>query len=292
DWPFDSAFLQSLQGLELRPRLRLAGTGHGGHRGYRHGSSLEFFDYRPYAWGDDPRYVDWNAYARLDRLIVKLFVEEQDLCLHLLIDTSASMAAGYRNKLDLALRAAAALAFIALGNHERVAVGLFNQTLYRALPPQRGRSRFFPLLRRLAEIRANGSTDLHSALTQYALQSKAPGIAVLMSDLLDEDAGYRSGIKSLLKAGFEVHLVHLLAEEELHPRLEGDLRLIDVEGGGEKEATIDRAAIDRYRHNLYAFCDEAREFCLRNSVGYLRSSSSRPLEDLIARQLRQSRLLQ
>jgi len=120
---FDEIFLQRLEKLSVVSRRLAVGLGKGERRSPRKGSGVEFRDYRPYAVGDDLRYVDWNIYSRLERMVLKLFVEEEDLCIHLLVDASASMAFGSPAKLDYALRAAGALGYIGLANLERVAVG-------------------------------------------------------------------------------------------------------------------------------------------------------------------------
>ena len=292
DWPFDPTFFRRLETLKLQSRRRFVGQGPGQRRTPRKGSSLEFSDFRPYAPGDDLRYVDWNLYSRLERLMLKLSVEEQDLCVHLLIDTSASMAEGSAPKLAYALRTAAALAYVGLVNHERLALGLFKDTLYQVLKPRRGRRQIFPLLELLAGVRAEGQTDLGVALKQYAQHCQAPGLAIVISDLLDDERGYQQGLQSLLKAGFEIHLLHLLSEEELKPELDGDLRLVDSEGGSEIDVTIDQRAVGDYQRSFQRFCDEAAHFCRRHGVTYLRLSSAVPFEDFVFHRLRNSRVLQ
>lgn len=288
---FDEAFLAKLSGLSLLARKSIIGKVKGERRSWRSGASAEFRDFRPYMAGDDLRYVDWNIYSRLDRLVLKLFTDEEDLCLHLLIDTSGSMAFGLPPKLDYVLRAAAALGFIALTNLERVAIGLVSHGLARTIGPQRGRRQIFPLLRMLEQVRAAGPTDLSSALEEYALQSRAPGVAILITDLFDP-IGYQDGVKSLLRGGFEVCLLHVLSEEELHPTFGGDLRLLDCEDGTFRDVTVDRSTLDRYQQNLRAFCRDAENFCHRHRVAYLRVSTRLPLEQLIFQRLRESRFLQ
>ncbi len=288
---FDEAFFRRLERLSLLARKSTVGRAKGERRSRRDGAGAEFRDFRPYVAGDDLRYVDWNIYSRLDRLVLKLFIEEEDLCLHLLIDTSGSMGVGSPAKIDYAIQAAAALAFIGLVNLERVAIGLFSLGLTQVIRPRRGKGQAFPLLRALGQVKAAGQTDLGAALTRYALESRTAGTAVLISDLLDP-IGYQEGLKSLQRRGFEVHLLHLLSEEELRPSLDGDLRLMDCEDGAFKDISVDRAAVESYRRNLEAFCHEAESFCRRHGVNYLRASTASPLEELIFRRLRESRFLQ
>jgi uncharacterized protein (DUF58 family) len=191
----------------------------------------------------------------------------------------------------VAVQAAAALAFIALANLERVAIGLFSHCLLQASRPRRGKGQIFPLLKMLEQVAPAGKTDLGAALTRYALESRTTGAAVVITDLFDP-TGYQGGIRSLLHRGFEVHVLHLLSEEELNPTLDGDLRLRDCENGASRNFTVDRAAIERYQRNLRAFCREAEDFCRRHRANYLLASTAYPIEELIFRRLREGRLLQ
>src|SRR5215468_6517666 len=151
---FTSEFLAQLERLSLLSRR---------------GHSVEFCDYRAYGVGDDLRYVDWNIYGRLDRLHVKLFVDEEDLCLHLLVDASASMDFGAPTKLTYAVRVAAALGFVGLVSHERVGVGILRSRATEGWPPARGRNQVVTLLDFLADVRPGGPTRLTGALGDYAL---------------------------------------------------------------------------------------------------------------------------
>src|SRR5881628_3245432 len=151
--PFSSEFLAQLERLSLLSRRIFRGRVKGERRSPRKGQSVEFFDYRAYGVGDDLRYVDWNIYGRLDRLHVKLFLDEEDLCLHLIVDASASMGFGRPTKLDYAVRLAAALGFVGLVNLERVGVGVLRDRLSEGFSPSRGRNQFAGLVDFLAGVR-------------------------------------------------------------------------------------------------------------------------------------------
>jgi uncharacterized protein (DUF58 family) len=240
--------------------------------------------------GDDLSYVDWNIYSRLDRLLLKLFVEEEDLCLHLLVDGSASMGFGRPPKFDYALQVAAALGYIGLTNLERVALGLFSDSLIRMLRPRRGRGQILPLLQFLQDVEVGGPTALNASLESYAVRSPIPGVAVVLTDLLDP-AGYADGLKALQQRRFEVFLLHVVSEDELNPDLSGDLTLRDAEGGESRQVSVDRWALDRYRERLQQHFAEAERFCARHRVDYLRTSTAVPFQDLILRHLRQGGFL-
>ena len=283
---FDREFLKRLDALSIVSRKVLTGRAKGERRSIRKGAGVEFQDYRPYATGDDFRYVDWNIYSRLDRMILKLFVEEEDLCVHLLVDSSASMAFGRPPKLDYALRTAGALGYIGLANLERVAVGLFGNGVATHLRPRRGRGQIVPLLDFLSGVRPlAGRTDLKASLEEYALKAPVPGVAVVISDLLDPE-GYQAGLAALRRRRFEVLLLHLVAEEELHPDLAGDLRLLDAEGGPAREMTVDGPALAAYRERLHGFFADVERFSLKNQIDYVRCSTAVPFDDLVLRHLR------
>ncbi len=287
---FDREFLQQLDELSIVSRKLTAGQAKGERRSVRRGAGVEFQDYRPYVVGDDLRYVDWNVYCRLDRLILKLFVEEEDLCLHLLLDGSASMGFGAPVKFDYALQVAAALGYIGLTNLERVGVGLFSGDAPQLLRPRRGRGQILPLLEFLGSAEARGAMQLNASLTRYALRTRTPGVAVVLTDLLDP-GGYADGLKALLSRRFEVLLLHVVSEEELNPVLRGDLTLLDAEGGVPHEVSVDRRVLEEYQTRLQAHFKAAEAFCLRHRIDYLRASTAVPWTDLILRHLRRGGFL-
>lgn len=287
---FDETFLKRLESLSVVSRKVVAGRAKGERRSFRKGAGVEFQDYRPYVTGDDLRYVDWNIYSRLDRLLLKLYVEEEDLCVHLLVDGSASMGFGRPPKLDYALQVAAALGYIGLTNLERVALGYFSGKLTHMLRPRRGRGQIFPLLDFLSSVAAAGPTDLNGCLADYALRSRVPGIAVVLTDLLDP-GGYADGLKALLRRRFEVFLMHVVSEEELQPSLRGDLTLLDAEGGPSCEVSLDRAALEGYQQRLHGHYAAVERFCAGHRINYLRTSTAVPFQDLILRHLRRGGFL-
>jgi uncharacterized protein (DUF58 family) len=247
--------------------------------------SVEFCDYRPYGVGDDLRYVDWNIYGRLDRLYLKLFLDEEDLCLHLLVDASASMDYGEPTKFDFAVRLAAALGFVGLVNLERVGAGILRERVAQGWLPVRGRSQFLPLAEFLQGLRPHGTTGLNEGLTAYARQARDPGVAVMISDLMDP-SGYQSGIRALLERRFEVHVVHVLAPEEMDPRFSGDLRLLDAETGEIQELTLDGDALRQYRRRLAQFLSQVEAFSHANEVTYHRVTTDAPIQEFMLTELK------
>lgn len=280
--------MSRLERLSLASRRPVQGTS-GHRRSRRSGHSVEFNDYRPYGAGDDPRYIDWNIYSRSDRLYVKLFVDDEDLSLHLLVDASASMRWGTPSKLDWASRLAAALGFIGLNGQERVGLTLVRDASLDGTPPARGRSRIARIIQRLTGAAGEGGTSLDEALASYASRQKSGGIAVLVSDLLDP-RGHEAGLRALLERRMEVHVVHVLAPDELDPSLRGelagDIRLTDDETGETRILTVDAETLAAYRERLAGFLDAAEQFCRERGITYQRASSDSPVDDLLFGALR------
>lgn len=278
-------FLTQLERVALVSRRTFRGRVKGERKSPRKGISVEFSDYRPYGVGDDIRYVDWNVYGRLDRLYLKLFVDEEDLCLHALVDASSSMAYGAPSKLQYAARLCMALAYVGLVNLERVGVGVVREGMAEGFSPARGRRQAVPLMDFLTRVRPSGGTALSDGLAAYALRSREAGLAVLISDLMDPQ-GYERGLKALLERRFDVHVVHVLAPDEMNPSFAGDLRLVDAETGELRDLTLDAEAMRTYRQRLREFLEGAEQFCRSREIGYHRVVTDTPVEQFVLGQLK------
>jgi uncharacterized protein (DUF58 family) len=284
---FDEAFLRKLDRLAIAARRAMAGTMQGERRSRKRGQSVEFADFRPYAPGDDFRRIDWNAYARLERFFLKLFVEEEDLTVHLLVDTSKSMDWGEPNKLRYSLRAAGALGYVALGGLDRVtvtAVGNGNGRGSGYFPPHRGKQQAAALFAFLQGLAAGGSTPLGPRLRAYAAESVQPGPLLLFSDLLDD--GWADGLRALASRGFEVSVLHTLSPDEVSPEIAGDLKLVDVETGAGVDITADYDLVQRYKEGLAGWLEELRRFCGARGMHYVPIETSLPFEELVFAVLR------
>jgi uncharacterized protein (DUF58 family) len=287
---FDEGFLRQLERLLLLLRSPVRGGLKGGRRSVKRGQSVEFADYRDYTLGDDLRQLDWNVYARLEKLFVKLFVEEEDVTITLLIDASASMATGRPEKLLFAKRAAAALGYIGLASEDRIAVSALGGRASRRQTALRGSGRVFRLLSNLSAIQpADGPTDLVAAARHAAAQLHGRGVVVLMSDLLDPAAD--RVIRELAATRSELIILHILSPDELDPQLEGDLRLVDTETGNGVDITADLATLDAYRSRLEAWKESFADLAARRRASYVDLSSDVPLNDLIFAELRRRRVL-
>ena len=287
---FDEAFLRQLERLLVVMRSPVRGGLKGGRRSVKRGQSVEFADYRDYTLGDDLRQLDWNVYARLERLFVKLFIEEEDVTVTLLVDASASMAAGNPAKLLFAKRAAAALGYIALASEDRVTVSALAGRMARRRAAMRGSGRVFRLLADLSSIEpADGPTDLVATARHAAAQLHGNGVVILLSDLLDPGADRI--IRELAATGSELIVLHVLSPEELDPSLEGDLRLVDVETGEGVDVTVDLATLDAYRARLTAWKQSFADLAARRRSSYVDLSSDTNLAILMFNELRRRRVL-
>jgi uncharacterized protein (DUF58 family) len=287
---FDEAFLRRLEQLELASRRLTAGRMKGERRSVRRGQSVEFADYRNYAAGDDLRQLDWNVYARLERLFIKLFVEEEDVTVHVLVDASRSMDFGEPNKLAFARRAAAALAYLGLAHLDRVSVAFLGDGRASILRPLRGKSRVFEVFRFLAEPRRERLTGLAAAAREYAGRLRGRGPLILVSDLMDP--GYLDALRDLAGTRCQLSVLHVLSPEELDPDVPPDARLIDNETDAGIDVTGDDDLVDRYRARLAEWQGEIGGFVARRGGSYVVVPSDLDLADLLFDVLRRRRVLE
>lgn len=282
--------LAQLERLELVSRKIFRGRMKGERRSKRKGQSVEFADFRNYVAGDDIRFIDWNLYARLDRLFLKLFLEEEDLHFYALIDTSASMDFGNPTKLHYAKQLAAALGFIGLCRADRVKIEALGATRKKPAPALRGRASMWRMLEHLNSIEPGDNIPLAQGVKDFCLRNSGQGILVLITDLMDK-SGYESALRFLLAQNIDVYVIHVLSQAELEPDVTGDLRLIDCEDADVAEITVSRPLLNRYKQTLATFIDGAKEFCTRRGMSYLMTSTETPVEQLVSNYLRQRGLV-
>jgi uncharacterized protein (DUF58 family) len=282
--------LVQLEKLELVSRKVFRGRMKGERRSKRKGQSVEFADFRNYVHGDDLRFIDWNTYARLDRLFLKLFLEEEDLHFYTLIDASDSMNFGDPTKLQYAKQLAAALAFIGLIRSDRVRIETVGQPARLAAPVFRGRRSLWRMLDYLEGIQPGESGSLAQGVKNFCLRNSGKGIVLLISDLMDKQ-GYQEALRYLVARQMDAYVIHTLSQEELEPDVKGDLRLIDCEDGDVAEITVSGPLLKRYQQTVSAFVVGAREFCNRRGMSYLLAKNQLPVEQLVASYLRQRGLV-
>lgn len=281
----DPDFLRRLARLQVLVRRRFAGSAGGTRQSHRRGASVEFADHRPYYPGDDVRRIDWNAYARLEELVLRLYVAEEDLTVYLLVDTSASLGVGEPPKIEVAKRIAAALAYVALSGSERVSVQPFGGGLGAPLAPTRGRRRIGPVLRFLDGVQVAGGTDLSRTVDEFLARRPRPGLCIVLSDLLDR-GGYQRPLDRLMSARHEPAVFHILDREEVDPTPGGDLALVDSETGQRVEVSLDRRAVAAYRARVGAFLADAEAWAKKRGLSYVRAGGDVPFEQALLDYLR------
>ncbi|CAN5720949.1 DUF58 domain-containing protein [soil metagenome] len=286
---FDEAFLRQLERLTLLTRKAVRGGMKGVRRSVKRGQSVEFTDYRDYSLGDDLRALDWNLYARLEKLFIKLFIEEEDVTVHILLDASASMDGGAPDKLLFGKRAAAALAYVGLASYDRVHMAVLQGRAARRFAPIRGTGRVFQVLADLSAVKPSGPTDLLSAARHYAAQITQRGPLILISDLFDENA--ERAISELAGTRCDVAILHTLSTDELDPPLEGDLRLVDRETSASVDITADLYTLDAYRDRLAAWQARLEQASTKRRVAYVPMPTTTPLSELVFAELRRRRVL-
>ncbi|MDE2506964.1 MAG: DUF58 domain-containing protein [Planctomycetota bacterium] len=286
----DPEFLHKLEQLELVSRKIFVGRMKGERKSKRRGSSVEFADHRNYSVGDDLRHIDWNVYGRLDKLFLKLFLEEEDLHVYTLLDTSLSMDFGEPTKLHYGKQIAAALAFIGLVNHDRVVLNAFSAALDGGLPSVRGRSQMYRIVQYLDQIEATGESNLAASAKAFAIKHTGKGVVVVISDFLDKH-GYEEALRYLLARNLDIYVIHVLSREEVEPELAGDLRLVDCEDADEAEITISAPLLKRYKQTLNAFVGGLKDWCTKRGIAYIFTTNDNPFDKLVLNYLRERGLV-
>jgi len=261
----------------------------GERRSRNKGQSVEFVDYRAYLKGDDLRRIDWNLYGRMERFYIKLFEEEEDLRLYIILDCSASMDYGSPNKFDYARKLAVGLSYIVLANLETVAVSVFAGAYRLIASPTRGKGKIHPILRKLNDLPAEGTSQLGAAASRFAAHTRKSGLVCVISDFLMPEG--IAAIAPLLGSGHQIDLIQVLSPEEANPQLAGDLELIDSESGLGVEVSMGVSVMRRYHQRLAALQAELRGFALRGHGALNICNTAQPLRDFILGPLRTGRLL-
>jgi uncharacterized protein (DUF58 family) len=277
---FDDDFQRKLDYLAVVSRRLFAGRLRAERRTKKTGSGIEFADHREYAAGDDLRYLDWKVYGRSERMLLKLFEEEEDLSIYVLLDCSESMAYGDPPKFDHARRLAAALAYVGLANLDRVALLAVSTKVDKTLPSTRGKGRIFKIFDFLRGVQARGETALAEAARGFTTQQKRRGIAIIVTDLYDPE-GFERGINAIRYRKFEPIVVHVVDPREADPGARGDVTLVDVESGESREITLTDGMVKAYRDEHEKWRKEIDDFCKTRQVPYVAADITKPFEEQV-----------
>lgn len=289
----DSRLMARLDQLDVISRKIFTSKIQGERRSRRRGQSVEFADFRNYSPGDDLRFVDWNIYARLDRLFLKMFLEEEDLSMVIALDVSASMDAGEPNKIDYARRLAMALGYIGLVNNNRVSLFAFGGERLERLSGLRSRRRTREMGQWLLGRPIGGEAQFGDAMRAIALGGQGRGVLLVLSDFLFPD-GYEQGLKYVAGRGFDLFALQILAPQETDPArhgLSGDMRLVDSETQQEIEVTASSAVLSEYRSSMEQYIAGMRDFAVRRSISHVLVETTLDLDTLLIDYLRRRGLL-
>ena len=294
---FDEGTLRKITQLTLVAHQVRSGWLKGERRSVKRGNSVEFADYRNYTAGDDLRRLDWNIYARLDKPYLKLFQEEEDLVVHILLDVSLSMdfGEGEQNKFHYGVKLAAALGAIAISNSDWLTITTIRKSDSEKagasspaqFGPTRGQFNTLSMLKFMEGQKPVGQTDLSQSLREYIARMRRPGLAFLISDLFSPSS-YHDALAQLQGRGFEVMIIHLLAPEEIEPRFRGDLRLVDIETGIPQEVSVDNEMRSLYRTRLETWRLEIQTDCQKRGARYLGINTALAWDRVILQEMRQT----
>jgi uncharacterized protein (DUF58 family) len=283
-------FIKRLERLSLLSKKIFAGKVQSLRRSTHKGHSAEFSDYRSYEQGDDLRYIDWNIYARLEKLLIKLFVAEEELSLNIIVDNSKSMCCPDDGKLLYAKKIAAALSYISLANLDRVGICAFSKSLSVKVFPSRGKKHFFTCAHYLNDMEEDSGTNINKALIDFANTMTVPGVVVVISDFFDPD-GYENGLNYLLYKKFDVNVVQIVSPEENDINLIGDLRLTDIETEDFLDVTVTEKLSKMYLAEFEYLCENLQTFCLRRGITYLKTVTDTDFEELILKYFKVKRMV-
>ena len=286
----DEDFLRKLDLLEIVFKRNILGRRVGDRPGLQRGGRAEFADFREYSPGDELRYLDWNVYARTDRLFIKEFTREEAALVCLVLDASASMGFGSPSKLHQAKRLAAAIAYLALvgGNEAQFLAAADARPSWSQ--PQAGKPDLGAMAAFLEPIEAAGPTNLAAALAEVRERVARRSLVVLVSDLLDPGEP-RRGLRLLGSQRYDLTILHVLSPEELHPPAIGPARLADSESGAAADLVVDDSALRLYAAALNEFCEDWLRFCQRHDIRYVQTSSAAPFEECVLQTLRRGGLV-
>ena len=287
---FDEEFLRKLEYLKLVSTRMIPGRQRGEHRSRKKGTGIEFADYRAYVPGDDTKDVDWKAYLRLNKLLIRIFDEEADLPIYLFVDASKSMGFGSPPKFDYGRRMAAALCYMGLLNLDRVSVSCFSDGLSAQIASKRGRNQVWRIFKFLDHVKISGETNLEKAFRSFFGSKRRRGLVVAISDFLDPQ-GFQETFDFVRFFGHDVLAIELLSHEEVDPSFPDEALLVDAETGGSERVRSSPGLLAAYQKAMDEHHQQIDDYCSRYGWGYVRSETTVPFEDLVVEIFKQDRFI-
>lgn len=282
-----SQFIKQLELLSLLAKRVVSGNLKADRKTKKKGSGINFADYAEYSLGDDYRNIDWNIYARLENLVVKLFELEEDVSIYIILDLSPSM----QTKLLYAKKLAAAISYIALNNLDKLAIYGISDTLHTILEPSHGRGKIFPMLNALENAKTVGNNTLFSeSLKIFQARHKKPGVCVLLSDFFVPD-GYSKALNYLSWSKHEVFAIQVLDKKELSCDVRGDVELECEETKRKEKFTIGPVEAAKFAKKVEDWNLNVKKECAKNGIGLIQTDTEVPFENVIQNILRRGGLV-
>lgn len=278
----DPTFFSQLESIELRARSIVEGFLQGLHRSPYVGFSVEFSSHREYVPGDDPRHVNWKLYARQHRLYVKEYDAETNMNVYLVLDASGSMECANtgRSKLQYGAALAAALAHLALKQHDAVGLTMFADTVLTHVPPRAKTHQLDDIFLAVASEKARPATDARRALNEVAELLHRRGLVVLISDLFDDVEAIAEGLAHLRFKNHEVLLLHVLDPWERDLPLSGTIRFHDLETA-EQVVTQADGIRQTYRRAVAEWRDRLETECRNRAIDRVEMTTDDPLDQVL-----------
>lgn len=287
---FDETFVKKLEQLYILSKRAFKGRLRAQRKTKKAASGIEFADHRNYSPGDDLRALDWKVYGRTEKLLLRLFEEEEDLNFYFLLDCSASMAMGTHNKLHFAKQMLAALAYVALSNLDRVSITPFHSEEKQIIPPSKGKGQIFRIFKFLNALSPGQVTSLSDASASFVKQTKRRGVAVVLSDFYAPE-GYERALDNLHYKQFETYVLHLINPQELTIKHRGDIELLDTETMQSRHVVLTPALIKQYEKAHEAHQRSLQNFCAKRNMLYVPVDIEVSLDDLVVQIFRSGAFL-
>ncbi len=277
--PFTSDFFRRLQQLKIKTRKTFLGSRQGIHRSRKKGQGLEFADYRQYTPGDDFRHIDWQVYARTDRMYVRQFREEQDLEVNVLIDSSPSMAFPLgKTKFELASNIALSLGFVALTDNDSLRLSVLGQDVSPKYTGPQSASRAF---RYLKKFKPDQNINFTESVRAAIARQKSPGKCYIISDFMFELDEFIAGLDLLKARNFDISVLQVLSPNELVLDDSSESLAVDSETGNEYRLVVNGDVRKKYQRLLKEHIAALENYCAKNAMGFVSCSSAEELSELV-----------
>lgn len=280
---FTPLYLKKLELLKLSSKRAFLGQKQGGHISIKRGHGIEFSDFRQYQIGDDPRHIDWNLYARSEKMYIKRFQEEQDITLHLILDSSNSMFEPEIDKWQRVCEIALSLSYIASMNQDRIQIaipGFLNGKKYS------GKSSFYRILDDLKKVKMSPTKDYFKDVKTSIASAKFPGIAVFLSDFLFPQNDFQEIFNYLIGKNLDLTAIQVLGKIDLDLNSETEMLAVDSETGKEILLNLDSNSIKEYQEILNRHCLEINNFLLSRRIKFIKTDTNENLEDLMFKKIK------